>query len=93
MKLRFLKIIVIFVVKKKKISPLGLSLFVFFLDSVKGSTRNPTMKNKYKQPETSSMVCRRSFKYNRTSFHLGAGRPHPDQKSQPVKEKEMYNTQ
>ena len=51
------------------------------------------MKNKYEQPETSSMVCRRSFKYNRTSFHLGAGRPHPDQKNQPVKEKDIYNIQ
>lgn len=38
------------------------------------------------------MVCRRSLKYNRTSFHLGAGRPHRDQKSQPVKEKN-YNIQ
>lgn len=39
------------------------------------------------------MVCRRSFKYNRTSFHLGAGRPHRDQKSQPVKEKKKYKIQ
>ena len=39
------------------------------------------------------MVCRRSLKYNRTSFHLGDGRPHPDQKSQPVKKKKNYKIQ